>query len=202
MGVKNSTYRIAASTLIAFGLASASALAAEIVPPGTVLSTTLATRNDLNTKTSAIGDGFSLRVQSADRFDGLLQGAVIRGHVANVRSAGQGRKAILTLAVDSISFPDGRSAPLDATVTALGGKKDNTTAQQAVGAGAGAAVGSQTVGRAIGGSAGSVIGLLGGALGGLAYARNDKANYDLAPGNTVTIRTQSPLSVPRRQAGQ
>jgi uncharacterized membrane protein len=84
----------------------------------------------------------------------------------------------------------------------MGGKKDNTTARQALGAGAGAAVGSQTVGRVIGGSAGSVIGLLGGAIGGLAYARNDKANYDLAPGQTVTIQTEHALDVPRRQAGQ
>jgi hypothetical protein len=190
------------ATFLAFALAAAPACAGENVPAGTVINTTLATQTDLSTKSSQVGDGFSLRVVSANGGDPNFEGAVIRGHVADVRSAGQGRTPILTLGFDSITFADGTSAPLSATVTAMGGKKDNTTARQALGAGAGAAVGSQTVGRVIGGSAGSVVGLLGGAIGGLAFARNNKPNYDLAPGQTVTIQTQTALNVPRRQAGQ
>jgi hypothetical protein len=191
-----------AAALLAFSLAAAPAFAGEHVPAGTIIETTLATQTDLSTKSSQIGDGFTLRVTSANGGDPNFRGAVIRGHVSNVRKAGQGRTAILSLAFDSIAFADGTTAPLSATVTKMGGKADNTTARQALGAGAGAAVGSQTVGRVIGGAAGSVVGLLGGAVAGLAYARNNKPNYDLAPGQTVTLQTQSSLNVPRRQAGQ
>ncbi|MBD5635221.1 MAG: hypothetical protein IAI49_12160 [Candidatus Eremiobacteraeota bacterium] len=194
---------IGIASLLAFGLAATPVLAAgERVPAGTTIYATLATQTDLSTKSSQIGDGFTLRVRSANEGDRDLRGAVVRGHVANVRSAGQGRAAILSLAFDSITFPNGHTAPLSAVVTQMGGKSDNTTARQALGAGAGAAVGSQTVGRIIGGSAGSVVGLLGGAVGGLAYARNNKPNYDLAPGQSVTLQTQNTLYVPRRQAGQ
>ena len=193
---------IGALTLLAFALATTPAFAGEHVPAGTTITTVLATQTDLSTKSSQVGDPFTLQVTSANGGDPNFEGAVVRGHVAEVRSAGQGRAAILTLAFDSIRYANGTSAPLAGTVTKMGGKSDNTTARQALGAGAGAAVGSQTVGRIIGGSAGSVVGLLGGAVGGLAYARNNKANYDLAPGQSVVLQTSSGLNVPRRQAGQ
>jgi hypothetical protein len=193
---------IGAATLLAFALAATPAFAGEHVPAGTIINTVLDTQTDLSTKSSQVGDGFTLRVTSGNGGDPNLRGAVIRGHVADVRSAGQGRTSVLTLAFDSIVYPDGRSAPISGTVTKMGGKYDNTTARQALGAGAGAAVGSQTIGRVIGGAAGSVVGILGGAVGGLAYARNNKANYDLAPGQAVVIQTTHSLNVPRRQAGQ
>jgi hypothetical protein len=193
---------IGTAGLLAFALAATPAFAGENVPAGTIINTTLATQTDLSTKSSQIGDGFTLRVASANGGDPNFRGAVIRGHVSNVRKAGQGRAAILELAFDSITFRNGRTAPLSATVTKMGGKSDNTVARQALGAGVGAAVGSQTVGRIIGGAAGGVVGILGGAAGGLAYARNNKPNYDLAPGQTVTIQTGNALNVPRRQAGQ
>jgi hypothetical protein len=192
---------IATATLLALTFAATPAFAGEHVAAGTTIDATLATQTDLSTKSSQVGDGFTLRVTSANGGDPNFEGAVIRGHVSNVRSAGQGRAAILDLAFDSITYADGHSAPLNATVTKMGGKSDNTTARQALGAGAGAAVGSQTIGRIIGGSAGGVIGILGGAAGGLAYARNNKANYDLSPGQTVTLQTTG-LNVPRLKSGQ
>jgi hypothetical protein len=189
------------ASVLAFALTAAPAFAGVNVPAGTTIHARLATP-DINTKSAQIGDGFTLHVTSANGGDPNFEGAVIRGHVQNVRSAGQGRTAILTLAFDSITFANGYTEPLSGSVTQMGGKSDNTTARQALGAGAGAAVGSQTVGRIIGGSAGSVVGLLGGAIGGLAYARNNKANYDLATGQSVVIQTDEALNVPRRQAGQ
>jgi hypothetical protein len=189
------------ASLLAFVLAAAPAFAGVNVPAGSTIQANLATP-DISTKSAQIGDGFTLNVTSANGGDPNFAGAVVRGHVQNVRSAGQGRTAILTLAFDSIMFANGHTEPLTGTVTHMGGKSDNTTARQALGAGAGAAVGSQTVGRIIGGSAGSVVGLLGGAVGGLAYARNNKANYDLATGQSVVIQTGNALNVPRRQAGQ
>jgi hypothetical protein len=189
------------ASLLAFVFAAAPAFAGVNVPAGSTIQARLATP-DINTKTAQVGDGFTLHVTSANGGDPNFEGAIVRGHVQDVRSAGQGRKAILTLAFDSITFANGYTEPLSGTVTQMGGKSDNTTARQALGAGAGAAVGSQTVGRIIGGSAGSVVGLLGGAIGGLAYARNNHANYDLATGQTVVIQTGNALNVPRRQAGQ
>jgi hypothetical protein len=189
------------ASMLAFALIASPAFAGVNVPAGATIQARLATA-DINTKSAQVGDGFTLHVTSANGGDPNFDGAVIRGHVQDVRSAGQGRKAILTLAFDSITFANGYTEPISGSVTQMGGKSDNTTARQALGAGAGAAVGSQTVGRIIGGSAGSVVGLLGGAIGGLAYARNNHANYDLATGQTVVIQTGNALNVPRRQAGQ
>jgi len=190
------------AAILAFAAAALPAVAGEYVPAGSTINTVLATQTDLSTKSSQIGDGFTLRVTSANGGDPNFRGAVIRGHVADVRRAGQGRTSILTLAFDSIVYADGHSSPISGTVTKMGGKYDNTVARQALGAGAGAAVGSQTIGRIIGGAAGGVVGILGGAAAGLAYARNNKANYDLAPGQVVVIQTGHALNVPRRQAGQ
>jgi hypothetical protein len=193
----------AAACASAFGLAAFSASAqAETVASGTQVYAVLATQ-DINTKNAQPGDGFSMNVVAPyPNGDANFSGAVIRGHVASVISAGQGRKAQLKLAFDSIVFAGGRSAPISGTVTSMKTKAENSTAKKGIAAAVGAAIGSQTIGRIIGGSAGSVVGLLGGAAGGFLYANNSKSNFNLAKGAQVTITTNEGVSVPRRQATQ
>jgi len=175
---------------------------ADTAPSGTQIYAVLATQ-DINTKNAQPGDGFSMDVVSPyPGGDTNFSGAVVRGHVAEVRSAGQGRKAQLKLAFDSIVFSNGRSAPISGSVTSMNSKSENTTAKKGLAAAVGAAIGSQTIGRIIGGSAGSVVGLLGGAAGGFLYANNSKANFNLGKGAQITLTTTSPVAVPRRQAGQ
>ena len=52
----------------------------------------------------------------------------------------------------------------------------------------------------LGGTLGCVVGLVGGASGGYAYAKNNRPNFDVATGASMTFVTQGTALVPRRQA--
>ena len=159
------------------------------------------TSADINTKGAHVGDRFTMRIEAPYPGNHVsLAGGTLYGHVSEVRSGGQGRKAKLKLAFDRLRLPNGESGPLHATVTKLQRTSENTTARKGLGAGVGAAVGSQTVGRILGGTLGSVVGLVGGAAGGYLYGSNDKPNFDVASGSAVTSTTDSNVLVERRQA--
>jgi len=182
--------------------AATAADAQSTLPVGSTINTQL-TSADINTKNAKDGDRVTMQVVAPYPNDNAsFAGATVNGHVADVRSAGQGKAARLVLAFDSITFANGRNEPVSGSVLHMDSKKDNTTARKALGSAAGAAVGSQTIGRILGGSAGSVVGLLGGAAAGLAYASNNKANFNVATGAHVAIQTNSTVAVPLRQAGQ
>jgi hypothetical protein len=172
------------------------------VPAGSTINTQL-TSADVNTKNAK--DGQPVTFQVVGPYPAgitSLEGASVHGHVASVRPAGQGRKALLTLAFDSVTFADGHTSPISGSVLKMDAKSENTVARKGLGAAAGAAVGSQTIGRILGGTLGSVVGLAGGAAGGYAFANNAKPNFNLATGAHVQIQTASTLEVPLRQAGQ
>jgi hypothetical protein len=193
---------LAAALTAAFAVSVQGRVFAQTVTAGTNVSGVLSSP-DINTKNAKAGDGFTMMVVPPyPNGETAFENATIHGHVADVKAAGQGRKADLKLAFDAITFQDGQSVPLAGSVVSIQTKKENTTARKALGAGAGMAVGSQTVGRIIGGAAGGVIGLLGGAVGGYLFANNRKANFNVARGAKVTFQMSSNLEVPRRQAAQ
>lgn len=150
----------------------------------------------LNTKNATVGEPFKMTITAPS----ALAGGVIHGHIADVRPAGQGRKAYFTLATDYVALGNGRTANLNGHFTSTGAKAENTTAQKGIGAAAGAAVGSQTIGRLLGGTLGSVVGIAGGAAGGYAYANNKKANLYIDRGFTATVVTDAPVYVRRTQS--
>jgi hypothetical protein len=155
----------------------------------------------INTKNAHVGDPFTM--QMGPPYPGRhisLDGGTIYGHVSEVRSGGQGRKAKLKLAFDRLRLPNGESSPLRGTVTKLDRTPENTTARKGLGAGVGAAVGSQTIGRILGGTLGAVVGIVGGAAGGYLYGSNDKPNFNVGSGSAVTITTDATAVVTRRQA--
>jgi hypothetical protein len=196
--------RTLAAVACALALAAGAlpAFAAYTLPEGSQITAVLASE-DISTKTAQIGDGFTMNiVEPYPNGDPNFAGARLRGHVAEVAPASQGKPARLQLAFDSIVFPNGESVPVSGSVLSENTKSDNTTARKGLGAAIGAAIGSQTIGRLIGGSAGSVVGLLGGAAGGFLYASNNKPNVTLANGTSVTIQTNADVEVPRRQAQQ
>ncbi|MBC5825757.1 MAG: hypothetical protein GIX02_13245 [Candidatus Eremiobacteraeota bacterium] len=189
----------ALGAIAAFVFASfAPALAKLYVPTGSVIHARLSS-SDINTKNAQAGQAFTMHI--VPPYPGghsSLANARIDGHIVAVRSAGQGRKALLTLGFDRIVLPNGESAPLSGKITSVASKSESTTARKALGAGVGAAVGSQTIGRLLGGTLGSVVGLAGGAAGGYLYANNNKANFNVAQGAAATITTTSPMEL--RQA--
>ena len=197
-----------AACALAVAFAALPASAQSTVAAGTQINAVLAS-SDLNTKNAQVGDGFTMDVVSPYPADSAypngdpnFAGARVRGHVASVAATGQGKPASMQLAFDSIVFANGTSRPIAGTVTKMGSKSDDTTVRKGLGAGLGAVVGSQTVGRIIGGSVGSLVGIAGGAAAGYAYAKNNKANFNLAKGAAVSLQTTTAVAVPRRQATQ
>ena len=188
---------LVASIVLATAVPASAALS---IASGATMHATLSSP-DINTKNAQVGQPVTLQLVAP--YPGghtSLAGAVISGHVSDVRSGGQGRTAQLKLAFDELKLPNGESAPIGATVTQLAETPANTTARKALGAGAGAAIGSQTIGRILGGTLGSVVGLVGGAAGGYLYGKNDKPNFNVATGSQVTLSTTSAALVERRQA--
>lgn len=199
-GFSRSTRNVAAASFAAAILTLGVAASAQTVPAGTEIHTVLLS-NDLNTKSTEIGQRFTMEVVSPyPNGDARFANARVYGHVASVRAAGQGKKPELGLAFDQVRLTNGRSAPVVASVVKMQTVQDNTTARKALGAGVGAAVGSQTIGRLLGGTAGSVVGILGGAAGGYAYGANNKANVTVPHGATVTMQLTNDLVETRRQS--
>ena len=173
---------------------SVAALAADPIPEGATIAGNLST--DLDTGKAQVGDGFSLAlVRPYPNGDPSYAGAIVRGHVARVIRAGQGRKPELDLAFDSIVLSDGSSAPLSGHVLTVQPKKKSNIPAQAAGAGIG-----MIVGNFIGKKLGTGLGGLAGAVGGFFYASNHKTDFVVPRDSLVTLQTDQ--EVPRPQARQ
>ena len=183
----------ASAATIAFVAALAVANAADPIAAGTPISGRLA--GELDTSKANVGDGFSLAVTRPFPNDDIsYSGAYVRGHVARVIRAGQGRKPELDLAFDSITLADGESAPISGHVLDVTPKKKTSVPQQAAGAGVGMIVGN-IIGKSIFHTG---LGGLAGAAGGFTYANNLKSNFVLPADSLVELQTDA--EVPRPQA--
>ncbi len=183
----------AGAAAFAFAAAFALALAADGIPAGTPISGRLST--ELDTAKVNVGDGFSLAVtRPFPNDDVAFSGAFVRGHVARVIRAGQGRKPELDLAFDSITLANGESAPLSGHVLDVTPKKKSAVLQQAAGAGVGMIVGN-VIGKTI---FHTNLGGIAGAAGGFTYANNLKTNFVLPADSLVELQTDT--EVPRPQA--
>lgn len=167
-------------------------VAAESIPAGTTITGVLQT--PLDSGRANVGDGVSIAVtRPYPDGDSSYANATIRGHVATVVAAGQGRKPEIDLAFDSIVLANGASSPISGHVLNVAEKKKSAMVTQAVGAGVGMIVGNilfKTVHSNLGG--------LAGATGGFLYANNRKQNFTVAANSTITLQTDA--QVPRPQA--
>jgi hypothetical protein len=176
--------------------ASVSGVLAAPVPPGVNVFGIIST--DLNSATVNPGDGFTLTVtQPYPNGDASYAGATIRGHVASVQRAGQGRKAQIELAFDRIFLRNGTTAPVYGHVVKVQQNEKNTTAQKAIGAGLG-----MLVGNYIGKHLGTNLGGLLGAGGGFLYANNLKANITVPRGSTLVLQLDRAITPGLRQTGR
>jgi|GEM_PF-884105 hypothetical protein len=157
-------------------------------------------RTTIDTSKAHVGDRFVMDVVPPyPSGNPAFQGAIVAGEVSSVTPAGQGRKASIGLQFDFLRLADGSTVDIAASMTSNQQKNKTNSGLKA----AAAAVGGMLVGNAlfktlfhIGG--GGVIG----AAGGLLYAINQKANFQIPSGSnvqitldqTVTIRRQSPNS--------
>jgi hypothetical protein len=177
-----------------------------IVPDGTRIVARLDT--DLSTRTSAVGDRFTMHVTEPVEF----QDTTIEGHISSFQRSGRltGRSA-MTLDFDNIRLRDGRSYQfaglLEGVTTRTGDtvrvdtegavRDTNQTTRTEQRAAIGTAVGA-IIGAIAGGGRGAAVGaILGaGAGAGSVYAEG-RNELDLDRGSELIIRAGAPLNVPR-----
>jgi hypothetical protein len=173
-----------------------------IIPNGQTLVATL--NNDLSTRTSQVGDRFTMTVRQPSQYEG----ATIEGRVSNVSRSGRitGR-ADMTFDFETIRLRNGQAASFAGfieSVRALNGEtvqvdnegsvrdddsRGETTAQRAA---IGTAVGA-IIGAIAGGGKGAAIGAIvgAGAGAGSVYVQG-RGDLDLTSGSEVTIRASAP----------
>lgn len=81
--------------------------------PGTMLKTSL--ESDLSSSSTSKGDRFNLKILFATEEGkrvGLPRGSKLSGRIAAARSARRGEAGFLTLVIDQLMFPDGRTETL------------------------------------------------------------------------------------------
>ena len=174
--------------ILTIALAAIVALPASAVayykPAGATI--TGAIQQDINSKTAEEGQRFTMVTSG---------GATIYGHISQVDRANWGKKAHLKLNFDSIHFPDGSYARLDATLENVQSHKE-VNYGQAAGQAVGGMIVGNILGKAIGTNAGGAVGLVGGGL----LAANTATNIDIPAGANATIRLNEPIQSGHPQA--
>jgi hypothetical protein len=150
------------------------------LPAGTTIDGTI--QQELNSKTAEDGQRFTMVTSSGSR---------IRGHLSQVaRATVTGRKAHMKLNVDTITFGDGTSAPIDADIIAVSQKKQ-TNYVQAAGQVLGGMIVGNIIGKAVGTNLGGLVGVAGGGL----LAANSSSNIVVPAGSAARIKLNAPLVV-------
>jgi len=168
------------STLAAVAALALAPLAASAqIGPGTELSGTI--DQQLDSKSAVVGQRFTM--SNVHSQDNNINGATIYGHVDSVQSAGQGRKAQISLAFDKLHTRSGGSYALSGRATAI----QENTKSNAVNE-AGGAVAGMIVGNILGKKLGTNMGGLLGAAGGYIYAKNAKQNVTIPANSAVTVQ--------------
>jgi hypothetical protein len=181
----------AISSAFLASLAFPNVASADAIPSGTTITGVLQT--PLDSGTAKVGDGVSITVtRPYPDGDASYANATIRGHVSSVVRAGQGRKAEIDLAFDSIVLGNGASSQLSGHVLNVEEKKKSAILTQAAGAGIGMIVGN-IVGKALH----TNLGGLAGAGGGFLYANNVKQNFTVARESTITLQTDATVARPQ-----
>lgn len=178
-----------------------------VVPDGTRVVGVL--DNTLSTRTAAVGDRFTLRVNEPAEFNG----ATIEGHVSQIERSGRltGRST-MTLNFDNIRLRDGRSynfAGIVESVRAANGENvrvdtegtvrdESQTKKTEQRAAIGTAVGA-IIGAIAGGGKGAAIGaILGAGTGAGSVYVEGRNDLDLASGSEIIIRAGAPANTTPR----
>jgi hypothetical protein len=145
----------------------------------------------IGTKTSHDGDAFTL-TQSDTLFhnDPALHGAVIDGHVENVRAAGPMRDPAMTVVFDDIRLPDGTKEPVDVQLISTHEFDPATHHMRTVGMMIGGAIAGHFVAK----HTGNRHGVLLGALGGYAGSQALKTDVSVPAGSIVELRFKEPVT--------
>lgn len=175
----------------------AAAPVAPVIPKNTEIKIRLT--SDIDTKTAQDGDKFTAVVLEPNKYNE----ATIEGHIAAVKQSGKLKgKTALSLTFDTITYPNGTSAPLAAQLVKVydadsaksvdtegtiesGSKTKTTTVRTGGGAAAGA-----VIGAIAGGGKGAAIGaIVGGIAGGASTYIQGANKIRLDRGTEILIVT-------------
>ena len=161
------------------------------VPSGTSLEVTLGT--DLSSENASVGDAWTGSVVGGR--DGVPAGSVVGGTVSAVKPAQKGDRAMLDLALSSITV-GGYRYPVHASTEAV---IAGSTRARNLGAIAGSAAAGALIGSAVGGgSKGAVIGgIVGGGVATGVVAASDGYQVVLKSGTPLTFTTSEAVAVRR-----
>jgi hypothetical protein len=159
------------------------------VPSGTSLEVTLGT--SLSSESASVGDAWTGSVLNGR--DGIPAGSVVSGTVSAVKAAKKGERAMLDLALSSITIGDHRYPVHGSTEAIIAG----STRARNLGAIAGSAAAGALIGRAVGGSGkGAVIGgVVGGAAATGVVAGSKGYQVLLKSGTPLTFTTSEAVAV-------
>ncbi len=165
------------------------------VPAGTAITITVST--PISSETAQVGDTWSGVVKDnvvvGDKTV-IPSGSTVSGTVSAVKSAAKGDRAMLDLAIGSMTV-EGAGYQAHATTQAI---EAGSTRARNLGAIAGGAGAGALIGGAIGGKKGAVIGgLLGGAGAGTAVAKSKGYQVVLKEGTELTFSTSDPVNIKR-----
>ncbi|HYJ88746.1 MAG TPA: hypothetical protein VEW46_21955 [Pyrinomonadaceae bacterium] len=180
------------------------------VPTNTVIRVRM--NEHLNSKTARIGDRFSTNVTEPVYANGGTEvipvGSRIWGRVSSVRAAGRRTPGNITVSFTSVQLPNGRSYPINGSLTTLEADDVNSDNEGTVkGRGnrkrdavfiGGGAAGGALIGAIAGGGKGAAIGaILGGALGTGARVYERESEADVKSGTEFGVILNRPVSLPR-----
>ena len=165
------------------------------VPAGTAITVTVST--PISSETAQVGDAWSGVVKNnvvVGEKTVIPAGSTVSGTVSAVKSAVKGDRAMLDLAIGSMTV-EGAGYTANATTTAI---EAGSTRARNLGAIAGGAGAGALIGGAVGGKKGAWIGgLLGGAGAGGAVAKSKGYQVVLKEGTELTFSTSETVNIKR-----
>lgn len=144
----------------------------------------------ISTKTSHDGDTFTLtETDTLFHKNPALHGAIIDGHLENVRSAGEMRKPALTLVFDDIRMPDGTKAPVNVRLDSLHAFEPKSHHLRTIGLMIGGAIAGHEVAKHTGKSHGALMG----AAGGYVLSQTLKTDISVPAGTVLKMKFEAPV---------
>jgi outer membrane biosynthesis protein TonB len=165
------------------------------VPSGTVI--TVAVTTPISSETAQVGDTWTGVVKNnvvVGEKTVIPSGSTVSGTVSAVKSAAKGDRAMLDLAIGSMTV-EGASYAANATTTAI---EAGSTRARNLGAIAGTAGAGALIGGAVGGKKGALIGgLIGGVGASGAVAKSKGYQVALKEGTELTFSTSKAVNIKR-----
>jgi hypothetical protein len=165
------------------------------VPSGTAITVTVST--PISSETAQVGDTWTGVVKNnviVGEKTVIPSGSTVSGTVSAVKSAARGDRAMLDLAIGSMTV-EGASYAASATTTAI---EAGSTRARNLGAIAGTAGAGALIGGAVGGKKGALIGgLIGGVGASGAVAKSKGYQVALKEGTELTFSTSEAVNIKR-----